>query len=1337
MPSKLALAAAVCIFSSVGACLAWGQDQVQPSPNAAADGIDAMPILRLEAGAPTSFVSSLAFNQQTGTLYAGSWDKVVRTWAFDESKGQFTTNPAATYRIPVGPGLDGAINAVAVSPDGKWLAVAGLSVMRGASDLRHDGWVIPSASPTVEMLEDRGTIYLFDTRSGKVRVLKGHRGAVVTLTFAAGDPRRPPILLSLGEEAMPGKTNAEASVRAWDVAAAWQNQPQPYLGGLMLPAIVTKPSLAAWYSGPAAKQVRVAIGAGDSVLRIWDLATNKTTKNNVAAFSNLVSWWGDGGRLITGHASRLNLWNVGNTAATSSQTVPLQNGDIPLDVALFASERTGRADHAAVAVQNAGVHFVRVVNLNSRQLVPNTGELLWSLDDGGLPILVASPTSRMLAVAGQANHDILTLPMDRLLQGRAEVSKLRGDGMTAASASFVKRDNSLGLLISPATAQEPGPAARGKLVFDPVNRTVTTNVAPWDAAAADTSGWRVEAGSKGENAAKRWFFNVYEPQSDRRTFLLPPRRFDVTAYALLPPRAPLNVPLLAVASRLFGGSPQLEVYDLSAGDAFGTAVRHLSGHADWINSLAFSEDGKLLVTASRDRTICVWNMDDLDRVVGQRGTISDVRFTFDEGHHRLIVNNVQDAGPNASRLAAGDVILGWAEGANVAPLESLAAFYLRLSSLKPGERTPALGVRRGGQTLPNVELVVGQGADERKPLFTLFIRDEQPWEWIGWSPLGPYESSAKTVEQLVGWHFNLALADAKRERTLTRFAAIGEYENLYRQGLIEHMLSDRKLPVVKPQALSRPEMNLRLKPREGDVVDYADRDDTIRFSKGAELELELSELTPELVHDVALQLAGGVQVPFQATSLHAWTANLDALPRQRTPALRGTLVVTTREIRPQTFSKSLAFAYRGQSPVIEIDEPSEPLTTTDQSTLRLKGRIRLPEDGQSAVKVDVTLGSSGAAKPVAVPEPVVAAGVATMDVADIELQPGENVLSIVAANPEDPAERSVLVRRVQFTPAEAVAPPRLFVRAVSPETGLARELTSERDEPLTVDTPELRLEGRIAADEPLVEAKWGLNGADTDFTGFMPPAVAPFNVHETSITLEPGSQQLRCLAKTAGSLPAQASLTVVYVPPASQPLIVEPQAERDLERYEGRDSRLTPVRIRLEPADDKQDLTVLLNGNALDEKPTLDAASGTYQANVNLEETETGENHIAVRTTNPWGAVKTSSEVVIRFLRAPQIVNFECPAQVDSPVLSCSFEVVSPQGMDLKELEVNGWVLPPDAAQLDPENGHWKVRATGIPLREGVNSVTPRSQRARLVGGHRDQGRDADAAAAAQGDDHV
>src|SRR5438094_8088098 len=82
--------------------------------------LDDKPSPQVDAGGPSAAVTALAFSADGETLYAAGLGKVVRVWTLQ--KEHFVLKTA--YRVPVGPGNSGGVNAVALSPDGAWLAMA-------------------------------------------------------------------------------------------------------------------------------------------------------------------------------------------------------------------------------------------------------------------------------------------------------------------------------------------------------------------------------------------------------------------------------------------------------------------------------------------------------------------------------------------------------------------------------------------------------------------------------------------------------------------------------------------------------------------------------------------------------------------------------------------------------------------------------------------------------------------------------------------------------------------------------------------------------------------------------------------------------------------------------------------------------------------------------------------------------------------------------------------------------------------------------------------------------------------------------------------------------------
>ena len=93
--------------------------------------------------------------------------------------------------MPIAPGRWGNLDALAVSPDGRWIAAGGYGAVTSlVADYRMPGFLYSSdldiLSP--EQSEEQGLIYLFDaTQTERTLVLRGHRGPVVGLVFVNFD----------------------------------------------------------------------------------------------------------------------------------------------------------------------------------------------------------------------------------------------------------------------------------------------------------------------------------------------------------------------------------------------------------------------------------------------------------------------------------------------------------------------------------------------------------------------------------------------------------------------------------------------------------------------------------------------------------------------------------------------------------------------------------------------------------------------------------------------------------------------------------------------------------------------------------------------------------------------------------------------------------------------------------------------------------------------------------------------------------------------------------------------------------------------------------------------
>jgi WD40 repeat protein len=103
------------------------------------ESISIDPILRVEAGMHTAVIRRISTDKDNHLLATASTDKTAKIWELSTGK------LLKTLRVPIAAGHEGKVNAVALSPDGKTIAVAGWTGMEEA-----DGYFI----------------YIFDTESG-------------------------------------------------------------------------------------------------------------------------------------------------------------------------------------------------------------------------------------------------------------------------------------------------------------------------------------------------------------------------------------------------------------------------------------------------------------------------------------------------------------------------------------------------------------------------------------------------------------------------------------------------------------------------------------------------------------------------------------------------------------------------------------------------------------------------------------------------------------------------------------------------------------------------------------------------------------------------------------------------------------------------------------------------------------------------------------------------------------------------------------------------------------------------------------------------------------------
>jgi WD40 repeat protein len=194
-------------------------------PKAQAVHAGAKPHLMLDTGGHMAIIRSLAFTPDGKLVVSAGDDKVIRVWDWQLGK------TVRTIRGQMGPGQEGKIYTMALSPDGRWLAIG--------------GWTHKECQPLC------GEIRLYAFATGKiVGLLKGHTNVVLGLAFSSN-----------GKQLISGGADAMAIV--WDVADK----------RLVYRLAGHKNAVSA--VGFTPDGARAVTGGRDTTLKLWSMATGK------------------------------------------------------------------------------------------------------------------------------------------------------------------------------------------------------------------------------------------------------------------------------------------------------------------------------------------------------------------------------------------------------------------------------------------------------------------------------------------------------------------------------------------------------------------------------------------------------------------------------------------------------------------------------------------------------------------------------------------------------------------------------------------------------------------------------------------------------------------------------------------------------------------------------------------------------------------------------------------------------------------------------------------------------------------------------------------------------
>ena len=511
----------------------------------------APPILQIDPGGHKALIKDIAFTPDGRYLVSAGHDKVIRVWDLE------TGQTVRTLRGQIGVGPEGKIYAMALSPDGRWLAAGGY----------------PS----------RWGIRLYNFASGQlVALLKGHTNVVLSLAFSP-DNR---FLVSGG---------GDSKAILWNLAEFKATALNSTAKAKALDSILSGHTDPIYAVAFTADSQRVVTGSDDHTLRLWQVSDGKLLAT------------------LTGHTDKVRSVAISPqqeiiASGSKDYTIRLWDGQTGRFIKTLANQGT---QVGSLSFSPDGRYLVSGIGQG-----PNNHCHVWSIPDGQEIVTyrehdnvvlatAVSPDGQWVATGGGDNHEIHQWS---LRDGHLK-QRLRGVGASTWAVGFAADGRELAWGNTPIQQYNQAGELEYRFTLPKadatdsflVPRKITDGGSHFIRAEDVYGDWALST-RQGGNYGHQAILDILHHDSTVASI----ERGVTDGYTHH------SYTFTPNGQRIIsgGGNGHLTAYNRD-GDKLGDYV----GHTGDVWAVAVSPDGQLLVSGSDDQTVRLWDVDSRENLL--------------------------------------------------------------------------------------------------------------------------------------------------------------------------------------------------------------------------------------------------------------------------------------------------------------------------------------------------------------------------------------------------------------------------------------------------------------------------------------------------------------------------------------------------------------------------------------------------------------------------------------------------------------------------------------------------------------------------------------------------